>query len=363
MALNTRPVVSYSDYDRLPSPHPRNLWQAKNATDWMALYEILNAAAAPSFSDALSYSPIFSTPEGFCDKFQIMKLSFHIIGGSIVDNQLARGLFPSNGRGPQSVQLRNRELKQAIHDFERAFNMAVGAPNIGSFIVSYLHMRLAVSIEQIEILFGKEGEQEARQTCQALKHWSQTPDAREAIWNAGQTLRYYRLILRIASFHVVMAYQAGLVLLAYSVLQQRGENISNPSAFLTMTMPTSLGHSPSPTIILNGTSLTNTEAFINDGYCEPVLLGIAQAGAETSPTCSLQKEQEISRIVSDIIRDRASESGELSPRLVRGLTTLLTDLGEVFSTPAEHSSGTVLMGSGSWLGPFIGIDSTGFDFS
>lgn len=344
MTLNTRSIASFSDLDRLPSPHPRSLWLARNATEWAALYTSLNSAPVPSFAEALTYSPIFSVPAGFCDTFQIIKLAFHVLGGSIVDIH--------DGRGHQSVQQRKAELKDAIQEFERVFNTAIGAPSIGSFIVSYLSMRLAVSIEQIEVLVGKEGEQEARRMYQILKHWTETTEAREAVWHAGQTLRQYRLIWRISSFQVAMAYQTGLVLFAYFVLQRNGgRSIYNQATAAAI-----------PAIILNGTSLTHADAFINNGIRELMLLEVTQAGAHTSPTCSLQKGHRISHIVSDIIRGRATENAELSPWLVRGLTTFLTDLGAVFCEPTDDDF-TLLLRSQPELNSFIDVDPTGWGLS
>lgn len=188
---------------------------------------------------------------------------------------------------------------------------------------------------------------------QTLKHWTDTTEAREAVWHAGQTLRHYRLVWRISSFQVTMAYQAGLVLFAYSILQRKGGgSIYNQATTSAI-----------PAIILNGTSVTHADAFINNGIREPMLLEATQAGAQTSPTCSLQKGHRISHIVSDIIRNRATENAELSPRLVRGLTTFLTDLGAVFCAPTDDDFETLLLRSQPELSSFIGVDPTGWDLS
>jgi hypothetical protein len=82
-------------------------------------------------------------------------------------------------------------------------------------------MSLYVSLEDVQLLAGKYGEDEARRILPTLSLWAQDQDSRQAIWHAGQIIKSARSMadgmLRCAS--AVIVYHAGLVLWAYSIMR------------------------------------------------------------------------------------------------------------------------------------------------
>lgn len=316
MTLGVKSSMTFSEY-RIYSPQPKELWLARNATKWQQLSLSEHVDYTPRVMDLFASMPTITIAEGFLDKDLAMKLIFHILGGLIMEYQLSGQMLQGTTRrreefnGPTSIQSRRIELEAAIRSYEHVFNSDICASNIGSLVVSYLSMTLRVSIENIEILAGKGGEQESRQMYQIMTGWPETTGAREAIWDAGQILRHFRLLDRLTSFQIIIAYHAGLVLFAYSVLScVQGRAATVPEA---------------PMLYLNGTSFAQVEVFIREGSAEPMLQG-GFRGTERA-SASLLATKDAVDIISETILNRSSSCEELSPRLVNGLVKLLKELG------------------------------------
>ena len=80
-------------------------------------------------------------------------------------------------------------------------------------------MHLCVSLEDVQLLAGKHGEEECCRIFPILKLWAKTPEARQALFHAGQILRaakkYEQFMLRDAS--AVAVYHASLIFWAYAI--------------------------------------------------------------------------------------------------------------------------------------------------
>jgi hypothetical protein len=98
-------------------------------------------------------------------------------------------------------------------------------------------MHLHASLEDVQLLAGREGEEEARRVFPTLTAWVESTDAREALFHAGQVIRasreYHRLMLRDAA--AVAVYHASLVFWAYAVLSRNhgAEGAQNPASLAT----------------------------------------------------------------------------------------------------------------------------------
>ena len=96
------------------------------------------------------------------------------------------------------------------------------------------HMNFHVSFEELQVLAGMQGEQEARRAVPLLKQWYGSSQSRQAIWHAGQILRAattksppvstghytptHRRFMR--DFHTVCLYHAGLTLWVYGLMSR-----------------------------------------------------------------------------------------------------------------------------------------------
>lgn len=316
MTLGVRSITSLYDY-RSSVPQPKDLWLAKNHTEWSRIYMAQQHNYVPRVMDlfvSMSNSLIITE---VLDSGLAMKVNFHLIGGLITEYQLCTqapyAMVQDRGEkyGPDSsLQSRKRELETAIMKFHHVFSSHICASSIGSFIVSYLSMTLNASIKNIEILAGKAGVQESRDMYKLMKDWPETAEAREAIWHAGQVLRLFKLLDRLTSFQIIMAYHAGLVLFVYSVLSCVNGRV--PAA------------QSDSILYLNDTSSAHAEEFIRNGSSEPMLRSDFR-GTERINVPLLATKEAV-EIISEVILNRSCNNEGLSPRLVNGLVKLLKDL-------------------------------------
>jgi hypothetical protein len=241
-----------------------------------------------------------------------MVVDHHLLAGgyrsSLDDDDSSADESEDESSEPASVSNRRKELAAAIANYEKALH-GEGFLDIGSFLVAYFSMSLAVSVEDIEILAGKEGAEESRRIKRRMRHWAGTSTAREAAWSAGQVLRFFGALKKVTSFHVVTAYQAGLVLLAFSVLREKGEMKDGM-------------------LCLNSTTLTTrsaaVKAFIRTGALTPVLGRLCPVDPYAS--VGFGDPLEVMDVVGGIVLDRTCTCEGLSRPLVEGLVGLLKDL-------------------------------------
>ncbi|KAL4892752.1 hypothetical protein BDV59DRAFT_202493 [Aspergillus ambiguus] len=315
MTLGIKASTTFSEY-RVSAPLPRDLWLARNPTEWKRIYLSHQPNFIPRVIDLLYSMPTISAVQGFLDRGLAMKLLFHLIGGQITEYHLSAETLQKTNEtqkaviGRDTLQSRKRDLEITIRAFDQVFSREICASHIGGFLVSYLKMSLKVSIVDIEVLAGKAGEHKSQEIYRVMKEWPETTDAREAIWHAGQILRLFKLLQRLTSFQIIMAYHAGLVLFAYSVLSRVQ------------------GRFPAPwsesVLCLNDTSSVHTEGFISSGSFEPILRSDFRGTDRV--TAPLLATEEAVDIISEIILNRSCTFEELSPRLVNGLVKLLRDL-------------------------------------
>jgi hypothetical protein len=88
-------------------------------------------------------------------------------------------------------------------------------------------MHLHVSLEDIQLLAGKEGEEQARKAASRLRLWITVPESRRALFHAGQIARTAAQcpIHYLRGFHAVVIYHASLTMWAYALLENSQSNV------------------------------------------------------------------------------------------------------------------------------------------
>jgi hypothetical protein len=128
-----------------------------------------------------------------------------------------KDIFRNNSLTVNSLHQEAIELMQRIslNVSECEVDMKPGPSLLRELCLMHLH----VSLEDVQLLAGKEGEEEARRVFPLLGHWAESAESRQAILHAGQVIRaakrYRNGTLRDSS--AVAVYQASLAFWAYSV--------------------------------------------------------------------------------------------------------------------------------------------------
>lgn len=205
IALQTPPLVSYAEIS-LELPVPRAVWLAPTAEAWrdrfMVHVQNLNDSQ-PTFGRC-----IFDIGELLSYYKQVdLSLVLHVILGSywklIWDyRQLITITGPSsscpfstsdarsNSSSKSLPLLSQQGLGTLLKKFEATLmQQQISLPMETQVLYELLHANLHAPFEQLQLLAGMQGEQEARRAYPFIKRWFGSQQSRQAIWHAGQLLR------------------------------------------------------------------------------------------------------------------------------------------------------------------------------
>jgi hypothetical protein len=163
----------------------------------------------------------------------------------------------------------------------------------------------------IQLFAGIEGQEEARNAYPALREWTKTLAARQALWHAGQILRAAAGLPKalLCNFNAIALYHAGLVLWGYGFLQRSTMYNSNPAVNQQLD------------VILNGGDSTSARRFIS------LNRGIPSIASPTSQTSI--RVSDVSAVMDTLIHvlqaHHSTTEGSCSP-LVGNLVQLLEGL-------------------------------------
>lgn len=122
-----------------------------------------------------------------------------------------------NSLANECEQRRIQHLLQRM----RAFNekQTTRFTNHHALVIELLSMHLLTPFEQVELVAGREGQEESKSAYKVVQNWCRRDHSREAVLNAGQTLRFFCEIPleQLTAFYVVAAYQASLCLWVYGL--------------------------------------------------------------------------------------------------------------------------------------------------
>lgn len=195
-------------------------------------------------------------------------------------------------------------------------------------------MILHVAPDELQSFAGKAGEEEARRAGTSLEEsWVHTPEARYAIWHAGQVFLHARRLppASLRRFNAIAVYLASLTLWVYGLLIGPAQSEEEDQTFLQaddagagapggQQQPSS-SKGPAKFILLDGEESMDTKAFQQFDRGLPAL---TTPGGETEP---VSNSAAVLAIARDIFRENFPVKSEPLPPLVESLAKLLRDLG------------------------------------
>jgi hypothetical protein len=113
----------------------------------------------------------------------------------------------SHGKISQMIQEVRQESEINGHDSKHRLTLEFISTHHSSYI------------EQIELFAGKEGEDEARMAHGLLVRWTETKEARQAVWHAGQVIHAFVSLPpeRLTEFSAIMLFHATLCIWIYGL--------------------------------------------------------------------------------------------------------------------------------------------------
>jgi hypothetical protein len=208
-------------------------------------------------------------------------------------------------------------------------------------------MSLHVSLDDIQLFAGREGEDEARKIFPQVRAWTRDSDSRKAVWHAGQVFHHAKAFekTRLRDFYAVATYHATLVLWVWGMVtsgSSRQSGIATPVGTGMPQQPSLQGTfamaKSKAKVVLDGPESKSTKAFVQLGHGTPGLqIAVRPANemldARPSSTsevfCSLFDSRGVMSTAARVLKGNFPHTKGSLPPLVANLSNLLDELGKL----------------------------------
>ncbi|KAF2483549.1 hypothetical protein BDY17DRAFT_250472 [Neohortaea acidophila] len=223
VSLLSSPLISYAEL-YLPLPESEQLWLSSTAEQWKETYYKQQSEPRydrqPSLIDCIQDLDILATQDLCVDQRQA---SMAVLGAAwrmIWEyRQLDSSMKDINNQwsnGNLLMSSRHAELTKLL----QCFRVSSVEDAKVTLILELLLMHLHMSLDDVQLFAGVEGEEEARRVYPSLVQWTKTSTARQALWHAGQVVRAARNLRQglICDFAAIAVYQASLAFWSYGII-------------------------------------------------------------------------------------------------------------------------------------------------
>ena len=337
MSLLNQPLISYAELSA-DMPLSKDLWLAKTAMEWKNIYLsrfIQIDERLPSIRTCVDdTSPIFKY-QHIVDVQMTITLVISSIWRLIWQYREMKTTIKSPSKGGlRNSGLTANSLYQEISHLMQHLNFNATEWDRGMQpAVRLLHeqclMHLYVSLEEVQLLAGKEGEDEARKVFPILNAWAESSESRQATYHAGQVLRAAKQhtghMLRDAS--AIAVYHAGLTFWAYSVLSK---TLNNPSEHQQRSQsgPNLTQSGQGNFVRLDGEDSPELQRFLVIGKGVPSIrrwVDGGEMGVETDVPLSDPKM--VMAAITSLLWKKNGDDEKRCPPLVVNLSKLMSSLG------------------------------------
>ncbi|KAE9982895.1 hypothetical protein EG328_010442 [Venturia inaequalis] len=243
MALLTTPLVSYSEL-LLPLPAPKDIWLAPDAESWKRaiLSKPDPTARRPSLLDCLNGLDILSSAD-VIDQTDSCSAFLHAAWSLVWEyRQLASVVKRPSYHWDNSLIMASRyqELVKLLQSFRF---ICAELPNSTrerlNMTLELILMHLHLSLEDLQLWAGLEGQEEAARVLPSLQAWVRTSTSRQAIWHAGQVLRAAKLLPPrfIHNFSSIAVYHSALAVWSYKLILQAEDGNGQEQQVLLTSLP------------------------------------------------------------------------------------------------------------------------------
>lgn len=320
VSLLSSPLISYAEL-YLPLPESEKLWHSLTADEWKALYIQNNSAPRhnrqPSLVDCIQDLDILATKDIYVDQRQA---SMAVLGAAwrmIWEyRQLDSSMKDINNQwsnGNLLMSSRHSELTKLL----QCFRISSVEDAKVTLILELLLMHLHMSLDDVQLFAGVEGEEEARRVYPSLVQWTKTHTARQALWHAGQVIRAARNLRQglVCDFAAIAVYQASLAFWSYGIITRATE----PVPLLNN----------STTAWLDGGNDHVVQRWIINGKGNAAIRSLT-GNASTEGTAMVGNPDEI--VLSLVMAMRRNHNEARSPPLVDNLINIMENLRKAART-------------------------------
>lgn len=325
--------MSYADLT-LPLPASRELWDARTAEEFKRLYLEKGAGEGkpgPCLGDVLRDVFLLAANRWRLDMRLAISICLYGFWALIWDYRQKNAVFRSKSDSPTPPNNANLLLSSQHHELGQmlqSFQMAIGASQWAmspqeSLVLHLLEFNLHVSLDDLQLFAGKDGDAEARRIYPTLQRWSESEDARQALWHAGQILRQAKLFPtgHLKDFYAIAVHHAALCMWAFGVVTKamRKRNPQLESQF----------PGASDLIYLDDEDSALVQRYIALGHGRPAIIGPQNRGTSPLqvPEGLLEDPKSCMEVAQEILRANFVNGPEGLPPISENIVHLLKQLG------------------------------------
>ncbi|KAK4672909.1 hypothetical protein QC763_107150 [Podospora pseudopauciseta] len=234
MTQFNNPSMSYAELT-LPLPCSKDLWFARTAEEFKIRYLESRTNSEgnkrpPSLGDLFRDINLLATNHHLLDVQYAISIYLHGFWSLIWEYRQLKSILTSSPLPTTDPSLspemlltqRHGELRRQLSLFQsvtRGWHEMLSAQE--SMILHLLQMNLHVSLIDLQLLTGKEGEDQARRVYPLLQKWClESSDSRQALYHAGQIFRWGRNFPKghLKDFWAIAVHHAALCLWTYGII-------------------------------------------------------------------------------------------------------------------------------------------------
>lgn len=221
ITLLTNPLISYAELG-LPLPEAESLWLAPTAEKWKQTYMSMDPhkQREPSLTDLLQDVELLGEGRDMFDETTasqaLLGAAWRLIWEYRQMSSISRGHASSWSNSKLLLSTRLTELTKLLDCVKMSSHN-----NVSTILsLELLLMHLHVSLEEVHLFAGAEGQSEARRVYPLLQDWAKSSGARQGVYHAAQIVATARKVPTgcLRDFHAIALYQAGLALWSYGVI-------------------------------------------------------------------------------------------------------------------------------------------------
>ncbi|KAI0456552.1 hypothetical protein F5B21DRAFT_466947 [Xylaria acuta] len=325
MTTLASPTMSYAELT-LPLPESKELWFAKTAHEWKQEYLMRSAGQTkrpPCLGDLLRDINLLTANHRRLDTQYAISIYLHAFWNLIFEWRQLSAVHRSNPfqnnyqTGPNLIlNSRHQELCKALSSFQLVtadWHASFSAQE--ALLLNLVLMNLHVSLDDLQLFAGKEGEDQARRVYPILQQWSESTEARQALWHAGQILRQAKMFPsgHLKQFYAVGVHHAALALWTYGVVTRATRNLSPI-------------HASQGVVYIDGLESTEVQRFVEFGQGRPTIRGVRCDDGQGIES-ALEDPRSCMEVAQEVLRMNFNTSQDLLPPMVENLCNLIKQLG------------------------------------
>ncbi|KAL2782940.1 hypothetical protein BJX66DRAFT_345393 [Aspergillus keveii] len=314
-------------------PESRELWIAQSAAQWKETFLRLlsdNRVQAPSLLECVADPSKTGRLPGNCDYEFAQLIQVYGISTLVREFKRMQSIFSieESSLMRETVIADESQEKRLVHILNI---IRVGHESSNSSQAPVWHvlreltsMHLHTFFDQIELLAGREGPEEARMAYPVLRSWIQSQSSRQAVWHAGQVLRHMRAILpsNLHIFHAVACYHAGLCLWIYGNF---AELSISPSAYKNA------GDPGLSSIFLDGEESLGTQRWIASNIGIPMISHhsyLSERRKLEEKSIPLSSAHASMEALVELVEQKFQPRSNVFPLLVENICHLMRTIGK-----------------------------------